>query len=136
PKTGLELRGEIVDVIIGTPRNLRANNDGDAENNVGRHLWGVSAEAAYHIDLGRVFRNGWEIVPFYRYTYENFQTGGFAGSDANFPTGQGRRQFHTLGVAAFPTPQVVLKLDYQFALDEAPDSPRADHLLGAVGFFF
>jgi len=29
-----------------------------------------------------------------------------------------------------------LKIDYQFALDNAPDSPRADHLLGAVGFFF
>jgi hypothetical protein len=75
-------------------------------------------------------------VPFYRYTYENLQTGGFAGIDENLPTGQGQRQFHTLGMALFPTPQVVLKIDYQFALDNAPDSPRADHLLGAVGFFF
>jgi hypothetical protein len=64
------------------------------------------------------------------------QTGGFSGSDANLPNGQGKRQFHTLGIAAFPTPQIVLKLDYQFALDDAPNSPRADHFLGAVGFFF
>ena len=52
------------------------------------------------------------------------------------PTGQGQRQFHTLGMALFPTPQVVLKIDYQFALDNAPDSPRADHLLGRGRFLF
>jgi hypothetical protein len=136
PRTGLELRGEVVDVIIGSTANLRANNDGDPENNVGQHLWGYSLEAAYHIDLSRHVRNGWEIVPFYRFTYQNLQTGGFSGIDDNLPTGQGQRRFHTLGLAVFPTPQVVLKLDYQFALDDAPDSPRADHFLGAVGFFF
>lgn len=136
PGTGLEVRGDAADVIIGVPRHLRANNDGDPENNVGKHLWGFSLEAAYHIQLSERIRNGWEIVPFYRYTYENLQTSGFAGIDDNLPTGQGRRQFHTLGVALFPTPQIVLKLDYQFALDDAPNSPRADHLLGAVGFFF
>ena len=46
--------------------------------------------------------NGWELVPFYRYTYENLQTGGFAGIDDNLPTGQGQRQFHTLGPCSFP----------------------------------
>ncbi|HEY2680310.1 MAG TPA: hypothetical protein VGI59_03230 [Candidatus Udaeobacter sp.] len=136
PRTGFEFRGEVVDAIIGTPGNLRANNDGDPENNVGKNLWGFSLEAAYHIDLSDYVHNGWELVPFYRYTYENLQTGGFAGIDENLPTGQGQRQFHTLGMALFPTPQVVLKIDYQFALDNAPDSPQADHLLGAVGFFF
>jgi hypothetical protein len=136
PRTGFEFRGEVVDAIIGTPRNLRANNDGDPENNVGNHLWGFSLEAAYPIDLSDYVHNGWELVPFYRYTYENLQTGGFAGIDENLPTGQGQRQFHTFGLALFPTPQVVLKLDYQLALDNAQDSPRADHLLGAVGFFF
>lgn len=136
PRTGFEFRGEVVDVIIGTPRNLRANNDGDAENNVGKHLWGFSLEAAYHIDLSERVHNGWELVPFYRYTYENLQTGGFAGTDDNLPTGQGQRQFHTFGLALFPTPQVVLKLDYQFVFDNATNSPHADHLLGAVGFFF
>jgi hypothetical protein len=136
PRTGFEFRGEVVDAIIGTPGNLRANNDGDPENNVGKTLWGFSLEAAYHIDLSGYVHNGWELVPFYRYAYENLQTGGFAGIDENLPTGQGQRQFHTLGMALFPTPQVVLKIDYQFALDNAPDSPQADHLLGAVGFFF
>lgn len=136
PKTGLELRAEVADVILGSPGNLRANNDGDSENNVGKHLWGFSLEAAYHFDLGKNYRNGWEIVPFYRYTFENLQTGGFSGSDDNDPTGQGKRQFHTVGLAMFPSPQVVLKIDYQFALDDAPGSPRADHILGAVGFFF
>jgi hypothetical protein len=136
PGTGVELRGEVVDVIIGSPANLRANNDGDPENNVGKHLWGYSLEAAYHIDLSGRVRNGWEIVPFYRFTYKDLQTGGLSGIDDNLPTGQGQQRFHTLGLALFPTPQVVLKLDYQFVLDDAPDSPRADHFLGAVGFFF
>ncbi|MEP6686580.1 MAG: hypothetical protein ABJB22_07380, partial [Verrucomicrobiota bacterium] len=136
PRTGFEFRGEVVDVIIGTPGNLRANNNGDPEDNVGKHLWGFSLEAAWHVDLGASIHNGWELVPFYRYTYEDLQTGGVSGLDTNLPTGQGKRQFHTIGVALFPTPQVVLKLDYQFALDDAPNSPRADHFLGAVGFFF
>ena len=136
PQTGFEFRGEIADVIIGTPRNLRANNDGDPENNVGKQLWGLSLEAAYHVDLSQSVRNGWELVLFYRYTYQDFQTGGFAGTDENSPPGRGRQQFHTFGIAAFPTPQVVLKLDYQFVFDDAPNSPHADHLLGAVGFFF
>ncbi|HXX41529.1 MAG TPA: hypothetical protein VEI58_04610, partial [Chthoniobacterales bacterium] len=128
--------GELVDVFLGDPRNLRANNDGDPENNVGDKMWGGSLEAAYHISLSASIRNGWEIVPFYRYTYEDLQTGGFEGRDMNLPTGQGTRQFHTIGIAAFPAPQIVLKLDYQFAFDDAPNSPHADHLLGAIGFFF
>ena len=82
------------------------------------------------------FAKYFELVLFYRYTYQDLQTGGVAGLDDNFPTGQGKQRFHTIGVALFPTPQVVLKLDYQFALDDAPNSPRADHFLGAVGFFF
>jgi len=136
PRTGFEFRGEFVDAFFGSPGNLRANNDDNPENNVGDRMFGYSLEAAYHIELANFVRNGWEIVPFYRYTYEDLQTGGFSGSDLNLPTGQGKRQFHTLGIAAFPTPQIVLKLDYQFALDDAPNSPRADHFLGAVGFFF
>ncbi|MBA3963322.1 MAG: autotransporter domain-containing protein [Chthoniobacterales bacterium] len=136
PGTGLELRGEVADALIGSPGNLRANNDGHPENNVGKHLWGFSLEAAYHIDLSKSLRHGWEVVPFYRYTYQNLQTGGFDGDDLNLPTGQGQQQFHTLGVAVFPTPQVVLKLDYQFVFDNSPNSPQADHLLGAIGFFF
>lgn len=136
PHAGFEFRGEFVDVFFGSPGDLRANNDSDPENNAGDHMWGYSLEAAYHIQLAYFVRNGWELVPFYRYTYEDLQTGGFSGSDANLPTGQGKRQFHTLGIAAFPTPQVVLKLDYQFASDDASNSPRSDHFLGAVGFFF
>ncbi len=136
PRTGAEFRGEFVDIYLGSPGNLRANNDDNPENNVGDHMWGYSLEAAYHFDLSRSIHNGWELVPFYRYTYEDLQTSGFRGRDDNLPTGQGRRQFHTFGIAAFPTPQIVLKLDYQLALDDAPDSPHGDHLLGAVGFFF
>ena len=136
PKSGFELRGEYVSLFFSNPSNLRANNDSDATNNVGHSMWGASGEAAYHWLLAPKVKNGWEIVPFYRYTYEDFQTGGFAGSDANAPTGQGQKQFHTFGIAAFPTPQIVLKLNYQKALDNSPTGPKADALLGAVGFAF
>lgn len=64
------------------------------------------------------------------------QGGGVRGGDVNLPTGAGDQQFHTVGLAAFPSPQLDLKLDYRRALDDAAGSPRADHLLGGVGFFF
>jgi hypothetical protein len=136
PRSGFEFRGEFVDALFGGPQNLRANNDGDPENNVGSSMWGASVEAAYHWNLASNNKNGWELVPFYRFTYVDLQTGGFRGTDANTPTGQGKRQFHTFGVAVFPTPNIVLKLDYQKAVDQALGSPHADHILGAIGYFF
>jgi hypothetical protein len=136
PETDFEFRGEYTQVFIGDPANLRANNDSDATNNVGRTMYGLSGEVAYHYQLGHIMKTDWEAVPFYRYTYENLQTGGFAGSDANAPTGAGQLQFHTLGVAVFPTPKLVLKLDYQKVLDREAAGARRDSVLGAVGFFF
>lgn len=136
PKTGFEFRGEYVQAFFGSPGNLRANNDTDPTNNVGSSMWGFSLETAYHWNLSPGVKNGWEIVPFYRYTRMDLQTAGFAGSDVNAPTGQGDREFHTFGLAVFPTPQVVLKADYQMALDDADGSPQADSILGSVGFFF
>ncbi|HTY69786.1 MAG TPA: hypothetical protein VMH36_24240 [Alphaproteobacteria bacterium] len=131
PDTHWEFRGEFVGLSIGDPANMRANNDSDSSNNVGRTMYGLSGEVAYHYSLGTVMKSDWEAVPFYRYTYERLQAGGFAGSDANAPTSAGRPQFHTVGVAVFPTPKVVLKLDYQKVLGVHQDS-----VLGAVGFFF
>lgn len=136
PDTGWEFRGEYAQAFIGHPANLRANNDSDPTNNVGRTMYGLSGEVAYHIPLGTIMRSEWEAVPFYRYTYENLQTGGFAGTDANAPTGAGHLQFHTAGVAVFPTPKLVLKLDYQKVLDREAGGARRDSVLGAVGFFF
>lgn len=136
PATGVELRAEYVDAFFEHPVNLRANNDGDPENNVGKNMYGYSFEGAYHADLSNFGAKGWEFVPFYRYTKENLQTGGFAGLDDNAPTGAGDRQFHTFGFSLFPTSKLVLKLDYQLASDDATDSPRSDHLLGSVGYFF
>ena len=136
PETNFEFRGEYAQVFIGNPANLRANNDGDATNNVGRTMYAASGEVAYHYSLGTVMKTEWEAVPFYRYTYENLQTGGFAGRDVNAPSGAGQLQFHTAGVAVFPTPKLVLKLDYQKVLDRQAGGANQDSLLGAVGFFF
>jgi hypothetical protein len=136
PTTGLELRGEYVRVNFSHPENLRANNDTDPTNNVGKTMFGYSGEIAYHIPMGTILNSEWEAVPFYRYTYENLQTGGFAGTDANMPTGAGQRTFHTAGLAVFPSPKVVLKATYQRVIDKSVAGALSDSFLGGVGFFF
>jgi len=136
PNTGLELRGEYVKVIFGDPANLRANNDSDPTDNVGKTMWGWSGEAAYHFPLGTILNSEWEAVPFYRYTRENLQTAGFAGTDANLPTGAGQLQFHSAGIAIFPSSKLVLKATYRKVIDREPGGAKSDSVLGAVGFFF
>lgn len=136
PKTGVELSAEYVHVLFGNPANLRANNDGDPENNVGDSMYGYSVQAAYHLDASSFLDEGWELVPFYRYTKQDLQQSGVRGTDVNLPTGAGDQQYHTVGFAAFPSPKLVLKLDYQKAIDDAADSPHSDHILGGLGFFF
>jgi len=135
PGTGFEARGEFVEVFFGSPRDLRANNDSDPENNVGNRMYGLSAEVAYHIPIGTFLGSAWEAVPFYRYTYEDLQTSGYKGSDVNAPTGAGKLQFHTLGVAVFPTPQLVLKLTYEKVLDRQSGGAKSDSILGGLGFY-
>ena len=136
PQTGLELRGEYVKAMFGNPANLRANNDSDPTNNVGKAMVGYSAEAAYHIAMGTILGSEWEAVPFYRYTYENLQTAGFAGTDVNGPTGAGQMQFHSAGIAVFPSPKLVLKATYQKVINKDPAGAKSDSILGGVGFFF
>ena len=136
PNTGLELRGEYVQAIFGNPANLRANNDSDPTNNVGKTMYGYSGEAAYHIPLGTILNSEWEAVPFYRYTYQNLQTSGFVGTDADAPTGTGQTQFHTAGIAVFPSPKLVLKATYRKVINRDPAGANSDSVLGGVGFFF
>jgi hypothetical protein len=136
PQTGWEFRGEGVLISFGNPAALRANNDGDPTNNVGSTMWGVSGEVAYHFQLGRALGGDWEAVPFYRYTYMDKQTGGYAGTDLNLPTGAGQQHYHTVGLALFPTPELVLKFTYQKVLDASATGALSDSILGAVGFHF
>ena len=136
PNTGLELRGEGVFVTFGNPANLRANNDSDPTDNVGKTMYGASGEIAYHFPLGTILHSEWEAVPFYRYTYENLQTKGFAGTDLNTPTGAGQLQFHNVGIAIFPSPKLVLKATYQKVINRDPTGAQSDSVLGGAGFFF
>jgi hypothetical protein len=136
PGTGLEFRAEYVQSFFGSPANLRANNDSDPTNNVGRSLYGMSGEIAYHFLLGRALGTEWELVPFYRYTYQNLQTGGFRGSDLNTPTGSGQQQIQTMGFAVFPGRKLVLKLSYEHVSDSQPGGCKCDYVLGGVGFYF
>jgi hypothetical protein len=136
PDTGWEARGEYVFVDFGNPANLRANNDSDPTNNIGRTMYGYSGEIAYHLPLGNILSSDWEMVPFYRYTFQNLQTGGFAGTDPNMPTGAGQTQYHTAGIAVFPSPQIALKATYQKVINKDPLGANSDSVLGGVGFFF
>lgn len=136
PDSGLELRGEYVRAQFGHPENLRANNDSDPTNNIGETMYGYSGEVAYHVPLGTILNSEWEAVPFYRYTYQNLQTSGFAGTDDNLPTGSGERQYHTAGFALFPSPKVALKATYQHVIDKSITGAMSDSFLGGVGFFF
>ena len=136
PNTGLELRAEYAHVSFGNPENLRANNDGDDANNVGKNMWGYSGEIAYHFKMGTILGSEWEAVPFYRYTRQNLQTGNLFGIDPDGSTGSGDMTFHDIGVAVFPNPSLVLKLNYTKALDHSATGPMADKVLGGVGWLW
>jgi hypothetical protein len=136
PNTGLELRAEYAHVSFGNPENLRANNDTDDTNNVGKNMWGYSGEIAYHFKMGTILGSEWEAVPFYRYTRQNLQTGGLFGIDPNGATGSGDMTFHDIGVAVFPNPSLVFKLNYTKVQDHSATGPMADRVLGGVGWLW
>jgi len=136
PNTGLELRAEYVYVNFSNPENLRANNDTDMTNNVGKDMYGYSGEVAYHVKMGTILGSEWEAVPFYRYTRQNLQTGGLFGIDPNGATGSGDMTFHDVGIAVFPNPSLVLKLNYTKILDHSATGPMSDRVLGGVGWLW
>jgi hypothetical protein len=136
PNTGLELRAEYAHVTFGNPDNLRANNDTDPTNNVGKNMWGYSGEIAYHFPLGNILNSNWEAVPFYRYTHQNLQTASLFGTDMNLPTGHGEQTFHDFGIAVFPNPSLVFKLDYTKIVDNSATGAQSDMVLGGVGWLW
>ena len=140
PNTGLELRAEYAYVRFGNPENLRANNDSLDDNNVGKDMFGYSGEIAYHIPMGNILGSDWEAVPFYRYTHQNLQTGAVFGIDPvngfNNPTGHGDTTFHDIGVAVFPNPSLVFKLNYTKITDKSVTGPQNDQVLGGVGWLW
>jgi hypothetical protein len=141
PNTGLELRAEYAYVRFGNPENLRANNDSLDDNNVGKDMYGYSGEIAYHVPMGNILGSDWEAVPFYRYTRQNLQTGSvFASYDFtngfNNPTGHGDMTFHDVGIALFPNPSLVFKLNYTKITDKSVTGPQNDQVLGGVGWLW
>jgi len=102
----VEARGEYVFVSFGNPANLRANNDTIPPITWARQCTAIRRarlpSAARQLPVDRLGAG-----PVLRYSFLNTQTGGFAGSDLNAPTGAGQTQFHTAGVAVFPSPQIV-----------------------------
>jgi hypothetical protein len=131
PNTGLELRAEYAYVNFSNPENLRANNDSDITNNVGKDMYGYSGEIAYHFKMGMILGSEWEAVPFYRYTRQNLQTGSLFGIDPDGSTGSG-----DIGIAVFPNPSLVLKLNYTKIQDHSATGPMADRVLAGVGWLW
>jgi len=141
PNTGLELRAEYAYVRFGNPENLRANNDSLDDNNVGKDMYGYSGEIAYHVPMGNILGSDWEAVPFYRYTRQNLQTGSVFGTfdfanGFNNPTGHGDMTFHDVGIAVFPNPSLVFKLNYTKITDKSVTGPQNDQVLGGVGWLW
>ncbi|MGC2776741.1 MAG: hypothetical protein WA418_14030 [Bradyrhizobium sp.] len=136
PNTGLELRAEYAYVNFSNPENLRANNDLVDDNNVGKNMWGYSGEIAYHFRAP----NDYDIVPFYRYTRQNFQTAGVLGSDItnglHNVTGSGDMTFHDVGLAVFPNPSLVYKLNYTKVIDHSATGAMSDRVLASVGWLW
>ena len=123
-------------MTFGDPANLRANNDSDPTNNLGQACMAISGEVAFHIPMGTILNSEWEAVPFYRYTYQNFQT---AGLPEPTPTCRPARtnQFHNIGVAVFPSPKIVLKATYQKVINKRSGGSEFRILFSAAsGFFF
>jgi hypothetical protein len=99
-------------------------------------MYGYSGEIAYHFGLGTILGSEWEAVPFYRYTHQNLQTGGIFGIDPNADLGHGDMTFHDVGIAVFPSPSLVLKLNYTKALDKSVGGPMSDKVMGGVGWLW
>jgi hypothetical protein len=140
PGTGWEFRAEGVFIDIQGSRHLVANNNATANDGVGQNMWGASGEVAYHFtpwDDGRLKQA--EIVPFFRYSKIDLQsghiplgpTGGPAGAN-----GQGEQQWWTFGMAFFPIPDVVLKLDYRIMKTDAVVNNFSNRAEAAVGYVF
>lgn len=143
PHTGLELRADYAIALFGNAGSLQANNDGDATNNVGTHMWGAYVEAAYHF-WPEAWKKGrgkhMDFVPFVRYTHMDLQAGRSGGSDVTASVGGNDRDIYTFGFAYFPVPEIVLKLDYRLVDDNrrsgTPNGAELNQLQFAAGFFF
>ena len=75
-------------------------------------------------------------MPFYRYTHQNLQTGSIFGIDPNQPTGHGDMTFQDVGIAVFPNPSLVFKLNYTHITDSSSTGPQNDQILGGVGWLW
>jgi len=143
PKTPLELRADYAHIFIDNNQGLlvnRPNTAGAAPAStaaVGDEMWGWYAEIAAHLwpeqwKKGRM--KDMDLVPFFRFTQTNTQTGEFNVS-AN-PTGANFHEIYTFGVAYFPVQEFVLKLDYQIDDTRQPNAADVNQMRVAAGFFF
>jgi hypothetical protein len=140
PGTGWEFRVDGAYIDIMGSEHLIANQDAVANDGVGQNMWGVSGEVAYHIhpwEDGRLKEA--EFVPFFRYSKIDLQSGHIPRANTGLmaaANGQGDQQFWTFGMAFFPIPDVVLKLDYRIMKTKQQINPYSDRAEAAVGYVF
>ena len=79
---------------------------------------------------------GQRFAQLLRGLFESMSSGGLFGTDPNNPEGHGDQTYHPVGLAVFPNPSLVFKLDYTKIYDKSPTGPQSDRVLGAVGWLW
>ncbi|HEX9147605.1 MAG TPA: hypothetical protein VF958_00460 [Thermoanaerobaculia bacterium] len=125
---GIQARALAVRGTIGDAADVNRSNGFTNEDSVGRRFTGTYVEAGYDVLFGRASGS---LVPFLR--WERFDTqdevpAGFASDPANDV------RLWTVGLQYRPIPQVVVKLDYQDAHDQARTGVNQWNL--ALGWLF
>lgn len=123
---GLDLRGEYAIVFIDNSAVLSEL----AGTTIGSRQQGFYVEAAYDV-LRLVTDSEQRLAFYYRYSWIDLQDGipsGFERDPASEWT------IHSLGLAWFPIPQVVAKLDYEIRDDD--ENERPDRVNVGLGYAF
>jgi hypothetical protein len=50
--------------------------------------------------------------------------------------GHGQQTFHDVGIALFPTPSLVMKLNYTKVIDRSAIGANSDSVLGGIGWLW
>ncbi len=125
-RAGFDLRAEYAVALIDHTAELSTLT----EATVGRRQQGFYLEGAYDV-LRLVTDSDQRVDLYYRYSWMNLQDqipSGFARDPA------AKWTIHSVGLAWFPIPEVVVKLDYEARHDA--EGERPDRLNAGIGYFF
>lgn len=123
---GLDLRGEYAIVFIDNTAELSEL----AGTTIGSRQQGFYLEAAYDV-LRLVTDTEQRLAFYYRYSWIDLQDGIPSGFERDLAA---EWTIHSLGLAWFPIPQVVAKIDYEIRDDDEDERP--DRVNVGLGYAF